>query len=74
MRAHVFITNKDTFPVVRDNSFWGVGIRGIPDSFDKVIKENLKSGKKLYIGSIADMLTLRVGNIVFLYECNEGND
>jgi len=46
MRAHVFITDKDTFPVVRDNSFWGVGIKGIPDTLDKVIKENLKNSKK----------------------------
>jgi len=72
MRAHVFITDKDTFPIVRDNSFWGVGIRGIPDSFDKVIEENLKSGKKPYIGMIGDMLALRVGDIVFLYERQVG--
>ena len=50
MKAHVFITNKDTFPVVRDNGFWGVGIGGIPDTFEKVIKENLKNGKKPYFG------------------------
>jgi hypothetical protein len=68
MKAHVFITDKDTFPVVRDNSFWGVGIEGIPNTFDKVIKENLKNGRKPYFKMIGDMLGTRVGDIVFLYE------
>jgi len=72
MRAHVFITDKDTFPIVRDNSFWGIGIKGIPDSFDKVIKENLKNGKKPYFGMIGDILGTRVGDIVFLYERQVG--
>lgn len=35
MRAYVFITDRDTFPMVRDNSFWGVGVKGILNSFDK---------------------------------------
>lgn len=68
MRAHVFITDKDTFPIVRDNSFWGVGIEGIPNTFDKVIKENLKNGRKPYFGMIGDMLGTRIGDAVFLYE------
>lgn len=68
MRAHVFITDQNTFPVVRDNSFWGVGIKGIPDTFEKVIKENLNNGKKPYFGMIADILGTRIGDIVFLYE------
>ena len=72
MRAHVFITDKDTFPVVRDNSFWGVGIRGIPDNFAGVIEENLKSGKKPYFGMIGDILGTRIGDIVFLYERQAG--
>jgi len=72
MRAHVFITDKDTFPVVRDNSFWGVGIKGIPDTLDKVIKENLKNSKKPYFGMIGDILGTRVGDIVFLYERQVG--
>jgi len=33
--AHVFITNEDTFPVVRDNSFWGVGIKVRTDTINK---------------------------------------
>jgi len=72
MRAHVFITDKDTFPVVRDNSFWGVGIEGIPNTFDKVIKENLKNGRKPYFGMIGDMLGTRIGDVVFLYERQVG--
>lgn len=72
MRAHVFITDKNTFPVVRDNSFWGVGIKGIPDTFEKVIKENLNNGKKPYFGMIGDILGTRIEDIVFLYERQVG--
>ncbi|MDO9576159.1 MAG: hypothetical protein Q7J55_06500 [bacterium] len=72
MRAHVFITNKDTFPVVRDNSFWGVGVKGIPNTFDRVIKENLSNSKKPYFGMIGDILGTRIGDIVFLYERQVG--
>ncbi len=72
MRAHVFITDKNTFPVVRDNSFWGVGIKGIPNSLTQVIEENLRNGKKPYFAMIADMLGTRIGDIVFLYERQVG--
>jgi hypothetical protein len=72
MRAHVFITDKDTFPVVRDNSFWGVGIKGIPNSIDGLMKENLKNGKKPYFGMIGDILGTRINDIVFLYERQVG--
>lgn len=68
MRGHVFITDKDTFPIVRDNSFWGVGIKGIPDTFNKVIKENLTNVRSPYFGMIADILGTRIGDVVFLYE------
>ncbi len=72
MKAHVFITDKDTFPVVRDNSFWGVGIKGIPNTIEKVIKENLTNGKKPYFGMIGDILGTRINDIVFLYERQVG--
>jgi len=72
MRAHVFITDKDTFPVVRDNSFWGVGIKGIPNTLEEVIKENLEDGRKPYFGMIGDILGTRIGDIVFLYERQVG--
>ncbi|MEA1912624.1 MAG: hypothetical protein U9N06_02155 [candidate division WOR-3 bacterium] len=72
MRAHVFITDKDTFPVVRDNSFWGVGIKGIPNTLQKVIEENLKNGRKPYFGMIGDILGTRINDIVFLYERQVG--
>lgn len=72
MRAHVFITDKNTFPVVRDNSFWGVGVDGIPDSFEELISENLRDTKKPYFRMIADVLGTRPGDIVFLYERRVG--
>ena len=72
MRAHVFITDKNTFPVVRDNSFWGVGVKGIPNTLEGVIGENLRNGKKPYLGMIADILGTRIGDIVFLYERQVG--
>jgi hypothetical protein len=72
MRAHVFITDKDTFPVVRDNGFWGVGIKGVPNTLEKVIEENLKNGKKPYFAMIGDILGTRVNDIVFLYERRVG--
>jgi len=72
MRAHVFITDKDTFPVVRGNSFWGVGIKGIPNTLDKLFEENLSNGKKPYFGMVADILGTRIGDVVFLYERQAG--
>ncbi|MGQ9631893.1 MAG: hypothetical protein ACUVXI_16515 [bacterium] len=72
MKAHVFITDKNTFPVVRDNSFYGVGIKGIPNSLASVIEENLRNGKKPYFGMIGDILGTRIGDIVFLYERQVG--
>ena len=72
MRAHVFITDENTFPVVRDNSFWGVGVKGIPNTLDELIKVNLENGKKPYFGMIGDILGTRVGDIVFLYERQVG--
>lgn len=72
MRAHVFITDQDTFPVVRDNSFWGVGIKGIPNTIHVVIRQNLKSPRKPYFAMMADILGTRDGDIVFLYERQVG--
>ncbi len=73
MRAHVLITDKDTFPVVRDNGFWGVGTKNIPQNYDEVIQESLKyPNKKPYLRMIADILNTRVGDIAFLYERGVG--
>jgi hypothetical protein len=72
MRAHVFITDKNTYPIVRDNSFYGVGIKGIPNTIEEVIKVNLDDGKKPYFSIIADILGTRIGDIVFLYERQVG--
>lgn len=72
MRAHVFITDKNTFPVVRDNGFCGVGIKGIPNTLEKVFKENLRDGRRPYLGMLGDILGTRIGDIVFLYERQVG--
>jgi len=63
-----FYNRQRYVPSVRDNSFWGVGIKGIPNKYDKVIKENLDNGKKPYFGMIGDILGTRIGDIVFFYE------
>jgi len=72
MRAHILITDDKTFPVVRDNGFWGVGIKGIPNKYEKVIQENLQNSKKPYFKMIADILGTRPGDIVFFYERQVG--
>jgi hypothetical protein len=72
MRAHVFITDERTFPVVRDNSFYGVGVKGIPDSLGGLISENLRNPRKPYFAMFADILGTRVGDIAFLYERQKG--
>lgn len=72
MRAHIFITDQSTFPVVRDNGFWGVGIKEIPNTLEKVIRENLKNVRKPFFGMIADILGVRVNDLVFLYERQVG--
>lgn len=72
MRAHVFITDERTFPVVRDNSFYGVGVKGIPDSLGGLISENLKNPRKPYLAMLADILGTRIGDIAFLYERQKG--
>jgi len=72
MRAHVFITDEKTWPVVRDNSFYGVGVKGIPDSLGGLISENLKNPRKPYFGMIGDILGTRIGDIAFLYERQKG--
>lgn len=72
MRAHVFITDERTFPVVRDNSFWGVGVKGIPDSLKGLIDENLKNTRKPYFAMLGDILGTRIGDLAFLYERQKG--
>lgn len=72
MRAHILITDNKTFPVVRDNGFWGVGIKGMPNTYEKIIEENLKHSKKPYFKMIADILGTKVGDIVFFYERQVG--
>jgi len=72
LQAHVLITDKDTYPVVRDNGFYGVGVKGIPTSYSKLVDEVLRDGRKPYFGPIGDLLGTRTGDIVFLYEMGGG--
>ncbi len=72
MRAHILITNRETFPVVRDNGFWGVGVRGIPGSLSEVIRANLENSSRPYLRMIADILGTRIDDPVFLYEREVG--
>lgn len=72
MRAHVLITDEETFPVVRDNGFWGVGVKGIPASFDEMVAENIRRPNKPYFKMLADVLGTRPGDLAFLYERGKG--
>jgi len=72
MRTHVFITDKRTFPIVRDNGFWGIGVKDIPSEFTRLIEDNLRNPRKPYFSILADVLGTRVGDIVFLYERQAG--
>lgn len=72
MRAHVFVTDENTYPIVRDNSFWGLGVKGIPDSLGGLIRENLRNPRKTYFAMLADVLGTRVGDLAFLYERQKG--
>ena len=72
MRAHIFITDKETFPVVRDNSFCGVGIDGIPNSFSETVRENLENGRKPFFAMLGDIFGTRINDAVFLYERQVG--
>lgn len=72
MKAHIFITDKNTFPIVRDNGFYGVGVENMPDTLREVLSENIANSKKPYFSIIADILGTRIGDIVFFYERQVG--
>lgn len=72
MRAHVFITDAKTFPICRNYGFWGVGTRGIPQTLNDLITENLHNGQKPYIKMLGDILGTRLRDVVFLYERGVG--
>jgi len=70
MKAHVLITNKDTFPVCRDKLFWGIGIPGCPSVFEEWT--NPANSKKSYLKMLVDMTGISVGDLIFLYERKVG--
>jgi len=72
MNSYVLITDRATHPVVTKYGFWGLGVESIPSSYTEVIKQNLSSPKKPYFSMIADILSTRIGDTVFLYERQVG--
>jgi len=70
MKAHILITNKETFPICRDRLIWGVGIEDIPEHFNELV--DMKNSRKPYLKMLVDMLGIRKGDLVFLYERQVG--
>lgn len=66
MKAHILITNEETFPVCRDRLFWGVGTPDCPPTFWEWV--NPLNSRKPYLKMLVDMLGISIGDIVFLYE------
>jgi len=72
VRSHVLSADKNTLVVFRDNSFWGCGSSGIPNTFTGLVEENLKSTRKPYFSMIVDVMGIRVGDVAFMYEKDVG--
>lgn len=70
MKAHVLITNKETFPVCRDRLFWGIGTPDCPTVFEEWL--NPTNSRKPYLKMLVDMFGLSVGDLIFLYERQVG--
>lgn len=70
MNAHILITNEKTFSICRDRLVWGVGIEGMPKTFQELV--DLKNSRKPYLKMLVDMLGIRKGDVVFLYERRVG--
>ena len=66
MKAHILVTNKETFPICRDRLVWGVGIEDIPEHFNELV--DIKNSRKPYLKMLVDMLGIRKDDSVFLYE------
>lgn len=67
-KAHVFVTNRETFSIVRDNGFCGIGIKKYPaESFDDILSDQGR-----FYPLITDILTTRPGDMVFFYENGVG--
>jgi len=70
MKAHVLITNEKTFSVCRDRLFWGIGIPDAPSDINEWISP--RNSRKPYLKMLIDMLNLEIGDLIFLYERQEG--
>jgi len=70
MKAHVLITNKETFPVCRDRLFWGIGTPDCPSVFEEWV--NPANSRKPYLKMLVDMVGISVGDLIFLYERQAG--
>lgn len=66
MKAHVLITNNETFPVCRDRLFWGIGTPNCPSVFEEWV--STANSRKPYLKMLVDMMGISVGDLVFLYE------
>lgn len=70
MKAHIIITNSETFPVCRDRLFWGIGTPDAPSNFEEWI--NPQNSRKPYLKMLVDMMGVDIGDLVFLYERQAG--
>ncbi len=70
MKAHVLITSAETFPVCRDRLFWGVGTPDCPLSFEEWVDP--ANSRKPYLKMFVDMMSVSIGDLIFLYERQVG--
>jgi len=70
MKAHILITNKDTFPICRDKLFWGIGVPGCPSSLEGWISP--LNSRKPYLKMLVDMIGISKEDVIFLYERQVG--
>jgi len=70
MKAHVLITNAETFPVCRDRLFWGIGTPDCPLTFEEWVDPT--NSRKPYLKMLVDMISVSVSDLIFLYERQAG--
>ena len=70
MKAHILITNNDTFPVCRDKLFWGIGVPDCPSEVAGWV--NPYNSRKPYLKMLVDMTGISKEDLIFLYERQVG--
>lgn len=70
MKAHILITNNETFPVCRDKLFWGIGIDECPTILDEWV--NPANSRRPYLKMLVDMTGVSKSDLVFFYERKVG--